>query len=229
MIDQAIVLAGGLGTRLRPLTYRIPKALVDINGKPFLQHQLETLRRHGVRKVILCACYLKEQIINAFGDGSKLGMSITFSCETEPLGSAGAVKNAEKLVSDAFFVINGDTYLDMDYEGMADFFEKSGGKKTVIGVYLGDDTPRNLLMDGKNSIKVFHYGATEGMNGTHAGVVIMPRSVLGAIPAGQECSLEKKIFPELAQKGELLGYPVKSRFYDIGTPERLETARKVMK
>jgi mannose-1-phosphate guanylyltransferase len=232
MINQAAILIGGLATRLQPLCEKIPKALVDINGKPFLQHHIECLRDHGVTRMVLCVGHLADQIVDFFGDGSQFGVSIQYSHEDKRLGSAGAVKNAEKLLDNAFFVTNGDTYLEMDYEGMAGLFREKG-KSAIISVYQGDDIESNIYLNKEKIVLRFIYPVKKGpisgdLNATHSGVSILRREVLEMIPKNQEYSLEENVFPELAKKGELLGYPA-DRYYDIGTLERLELARRVMK
>jgi NDP-sugar pyrophosphorylase family protein len=224
MIDQAAILAGGMATRLRPLYDNRPKALVGVNGKPFLQHQLKCLRNHGITRIILCVGHLANQVSDAFGDGSQFGVSIQYSHEDKQLGSAGAVKNAEGLLDDVFFVMNGDTYLDMDYEGMADAFREKG-KRAAISVYQGDDMESNIYLNEEKVVLRFNEGE---MNARHSGVSILSHDVLGMIPKDQKYSLEENVFPELARRGEIMGY-LAGRYYDIGTPERLELARSVIK
>jgi NDP-sugar pyrophosphorylase family protein len=116
---QAVILAGGLGTRLRPLTAKRPKAMVSIAGRPFLEYQIGLLRDAGIDDIVLCVGYLAEQIIDYFGDGSSFGVRLRYSVERERLlGTAGAVKQAEPLLTDIFFLTYGDSYLRLDYRAV---------------------------------------------------------------------------------------------------------------
>src|SRR5208282_6436393 len=115
---QAVILAGGLGTRMRPITETIPKPMIAVAGEPFLHHQLSLLRSFGIRRVLLLVAYLGDQIENYFGDGTSLGLQLGYSYESAPLGTGGALKNAEALLDDEFVVLNGDTYLAIDYAAL---------------------------------------------------------------------------------------------------------------
>src|SRR6185295_10456097 len=123
----AVILAGGLATRLRPLTEKIPKALIEVAGRPFLWHQIQLLKRHGIRKVILSVGYLGEQIEDLYGDGSTLGVSIVYAFDGPVLlGTAGAIRNAIELLPEQFFVLYGDSYLTCDYRAIEHAFRQSG-------------------------------------------------------------------------------------------------------
>ena len=114
---QAVLLVGGLGTRLRPITESVPKPMVEVEGKPFLEYKIESLKKYGIKKFILCVGYLGHLVEEYFGDGKRFGVDIAYSYERdELLGTAGAVKNAENLVSGDFIVSNGDTFLDIDFQ-----------------------------------------------------------------------------------------------------------------
>ena len=120
-----VILAGGLGTRLRPFTSEVPKALIPIGGKPFLHHQIDLLKRRGIRDIVLCVAHLGEQVKDYFGDGSWLGVRIKYSEEEgHLLGTAGAIKNAEPLLSDDFFLMYGDSYLMIDYREVMRYFRR---------------------------------------------------------------------------------------------------------
>jgi len=113
---QVVILAGGKGTRLRPITYQVPKPMVPIHGKPFLQYQLELIKSLGINEVLLLVGYLGKQIEEYFGGGPKFGLNIEYSYENNPLGTGGALKNAEEKLAEKFLLLNGDTFLPMDYE-----------------------------------------------------------------------------------------------------------------
>jgi NDP-sugar pyrophosphorylase family protein len=123
---QVAILVGGLATRLRPLTSSLPKAMLPIKGKPFLEYQVALLNYHNVRDIVLCVGYLKEKIKDYFGDGGKLGVNIQYSEEEELLGTAGALKNAELLLEDEFLLLNGDSYLPVDYAQPLNQLKASG-------------------------------------------------------------------------------------------------------
>ena len=132
---QAVILAGGMGTRLRPVTEQIPKVMVPVNGKPFLLHLLELLRNQGIDDVVLCIGYLGEQVRDFFGNGESLGIRIQYSQEEERLlGTGGALKQAQSLLDDCFFVINGDVYLPVDYTEL-ERASLQRGKKAFMVVY----------------------------------------------------------------------------------------------
>ncbi|HKF24702.1 MAG TPA: sugar phosphate nucleotidyltransferase, partial [Candidatus Acidoferrum sp.] len=116
---QAVILAGGLGTRMRPVTETVPKPMIAVAGKPFLQWQLELLATSGIRSALLLVAYLGEQIEQYFGDGRRFGSSIDYAYELSPLGTGGALRNAEQKLRDWFVLLNGDTYLAIDYDGLA--------------------------------------------------------------------------------------------------------------
>lgn len=229
---QVIILAGGMGTRLRPLTHRIPKPLVLINNKPFLEHLLIYLKRYNLREFILCVGSLWEKIADYFGDGRKWGINIKYSIEKDKLlDTGGALKKAGKLLDNKFIVLNGDTYLPIDYNKLIDSFNKKGclGMVTVY-----DNTERiapNNIELGKE-VLILDYNKkeeTENLNYTDAGAMIFNKKVLDWIPANRKVSLEEEIFPLLISKKLLFGYITHTRFYDMGTPERIETIKEVLR
>ena len=124
----ALILAGGIGERLRPITNNIPKPMVPVNGKSFLQYHIEELKRAGIKDIVLCTGYLSNKIQEYFGDGSKFDVKIKYSIEKKPLGTAGAIKNAEKYVNNTFLVLNGDSYLKIDYNKLINFHKSKKAK-----------------------------------------------------------------------------------------------------
>ena len=226
---QVVILAGGLGTRLRPLTHTVPKPMVLINGKPFLEYQLEMLKKNGFKDFILCTGYLGEKIEEYFGNGEKIGIHIKYSKESEPLGTGGALKNAQKLLEDEFTVIYGDSFLPMDYKSLIADFNKS--KKLAMPVVFKNN-PKIVL----NNIEVSKTGEVlrydkrnEGQsNYVEAGVHVFKKGVLNFVPENSVFSLEEELLPVLIKKGELNAHITNKRFYDIGTFERLEIFTKVV-
>lgn len=223
---QTVILAGGQGTRLRPLTDRTPKCLVEVSGQPFLHRQLDLLRANGVRDVVLLVGYLADQVRTSVRDGQDFGLEIRYSSERDPLGTAGAVKHAEPLLETEFVLLYGDSYLAIDYR---DFWRRfrAAGLAAMIAVYdnasSGDTGVRaNVALGAGGRITAYRKDAG-GAALTHvdAGVVALKRAVLDRIASGVSASLEGDLYPALAAQGELAAYPTDRRFYDIGTPERL--------
>ena len=162
------ILAGGLATRLRPITEKIPKSLVPVAGKPFLAHQLELLKSRGIRRAVLCVGYLGEMIRRDFGDGEKYGVKLDYSLDGEKLlGTGGAIKRALPLLGEDFFALYGDSYLPVDYAPIAEFFQRSG-KPGCMTVYRNEgkyDTSNVVFAGGE--IKVYDKKAKLAGNAAH--------------------------------------------------------------
>jgi NDP-sugar pyrophosphorylase family protein len=226
---QAVILAGGEGTRLRPLTYEIPKPMIPINDKPFLEHLLNLLKKNNITRILLCIGYLGEKIKDYFGQGSKWGMSISYSLEDELLDTAGAIKKAEGLLEDSFLLLNGDTYLSLNYSELIEYFSKSE-KIGVMAVCKKKGLPGKGSVQLENGFIVDYKKNNENDLGyLDAGVSIYSKKLLELIPQGRAVSLEKEIYPKLIASEELLGYLSVERFYDMGTSEELEILKEVLK
>ena len=227
MVKQAVILCGGLGTRLHPLTYDIPKSMIPFGDRPFLEMLVEYFKAHGIEKFVFCTGHLHEHIEKHFGDGSQFGVEITYSVELEPLGTGGALLNARHLLDEQFYFAFGDSYLSLELRHLARIQEESKAQG-VITVYMNNDNiaPNNVRMmpDGRvmNYIKK---NPPASMNGLEAGLSLFSKSILDHAP-GRIFSLEEAIFPKLINTGHLFGLLTSKRFYDIGTPEGLELARR---
>ena len=220
---QVAILAGGFATRLRPLTEEIPKSLIQIQGRPFLEYQLEFLKRRGVEDIVLCVGYLGEQIEKYFGNGDKFGVNIRYSHEGDRLlGTAGALKKGEGLLDDPFFTMYGDSYLSLDFSDVMSYF-KSRGKLALMTVYKNCDRydRSNTVIEGNLVKQYSKKGKTEGMVYIEYGANIFRKRVLELIPESQPYSLED-LFPRLIEQEELLAYEAKQRFFQIGSPDGLE-------
>lgn len=219
---QVAILAGGLATRLGEFTRHQPKAMVRIEGKPFLQFQLEFLRRGGVTDIVLCLGHLGEQIESYFGLGDKFGMSLKYSYEKPLLGTAGALKNAQALLQEVFFTLYGDSYVFVDFKAALAFFA-SQNKLALMTVYQNFNRydRSNTVVEG-GMVKKF---SKEEKNGDMVyidyGVNIFRKQVLEMVPEGQPYSLEE-LFPRLIERKEFLAWEVKERFYEIGSPQGLK-------
>ena len=226
---QIVILAGGLGTRLRPITERMPKCMVPVDGKPFLEYQLELFSRHGVRDIVLCVGHLGEAVLEHFGDGSRFGVQIAYSWERQGLlGTAGALKNAEPLLAPEFFVTYGDSYLLLDYQEIIRRFQGSDTLGMMV-VYRNRDRlePSNVVVrDGR----VVSYDKTTrlpGMVYINEGLSALSRRALDLIPDGEPATQEE-FYRQLIARRELLAYETQQRFYEIGSPRGLEEFRQLI-
>ena len=223
---QIALLAGGLATRLRPLTTEIPKSLVQIDGKPFLEYQLNFLKEGGIKDIVLCVGYLGEQVESHFGDGSRFGVTIKYSHEGKQLlGTAGALKNAERLLEDEFFVMYGDVYLFIDFNAVMSYFHQFNkmGLMLVYKNFNQYDTS-NVVIDGNLVKRYSKKRRTKDMVYIDYGTSILTKRALESFPSGQVYSLEQ-LFARMIQKKELLAYEVHKRFFEIGSREGLEEFR----
>lgn len=220
------ILAGGLATRLRPITQKIPKALVELAGKPFIDHQLALLHRNGIRKVVLCLAYLGEMVEQHLSDGLQLGMELKYSYDGERLlGTGGAIRRAAHLLGDVFWIMYGDSYMDIDYRAvLADFASRNSlGMMTVLRNNNQWDRSNVVFRDGQ----VIWYdkrNQTPEMNYIDYGVAMLRREAIERIPSDQPFDLAD-LYAELSREGQLAGHEVFTRFYEIGTPQSLEEAR----
>lgn len=223
---QAVILAGGLGTRLNLLTELVPKAMIPFDGKPFLEYQLELLMENGIKDIVLCIGYQADQIKDFFGGGGNLGIKIRYSREREVLmGTGGALKQAQNLLDNHFFVVNGDTYLSLDYRRVEKSFIKQGRKAVMVVYDNRQDTgvSNNVELDGDLMITRHDKVKPDSkLSYVEAGVLVLKREALNIIPAGQSISLEEGLYPALIQQRELVAYITDHRFYDIGRPEQLK-------
>lgn len=221
---QAIILAGGLGTRFRPLTLKTPKAMIPVMGKPYLEYQLHYLKSYNITDVVLCVGYLGEKIRNHFGDGLSRGMSITYSFEERPLGTGGALKNAENHLDDCFYLIYGDSFIPIDYFSLKRHFTEID--KTVLMVVYDnrEDTwvLNNVSLDKRGMVTQYQKdSANATLHYVDAGVLVLKKEVLESVFSVSEVSLEQEVFPHYIAREECAGFVTTERFYDIGTPDRL--------
>ena len=222
---QVVILAGGLGTRLWPMTETVPKPMVPVCGEPYLAHQLRFLAGQGYSDVVILTGYLGNQIEEYFGDGAALGMHIRYSREPGPLGTGGALRNAAHLLADAFLVIYGDSFLPIEYETLEErltetnatavvtLFEDKNGETNVVP---------NVDIDESGFVTRYEKNASGSkLRFIDAGVLALRAEAIRLIPAGEKISLEEHIFPRLIERHSLAAVTTEQRFYDIGTPERL--------
>ena len=228
MIPSIAILAGGLATRLYPLTQKIPKALLDINGKPFIERQLSILSREGITDVVLCVGYLGEQIKEIVGDGRSLGLNVQYSFDGEKLlGTGGALRKALPLLGDIFWVLYGDSYLDISYAPIGDAF-RAGGKKGLMTVYENHgkyDTSNVLFREGQ-IVKYSKNDLSPDMHYIDYGLTLLKSEAFSDI---EEDVFELPgLYSRLIERDELMGYEVKERFYEIGSESGLEELRNLL-
>jgi mannose-1-phosphate guanylyltransferase len=222
----AIVLVGGEGTRLRPLTSDVPKPAVTLVDRPFLAYAIEWLAAHGVDEVVLACGFLPEVLRRALaGEEERAGVTITYVAEPEPLGTAGAIRFAAEALGerleDRFFALNGDVLADLDLSALWRAHESRGAQAT-IGVHPVDDSSAYGLVTCDEEERVLEFAEKTGERvpgEINAGAYVLEGSVLDLIPAGKAVSIEREVFPRLVGEG-LCGILLDGYWMDIGTPDR---------
>ncbi len=226
MLSVAL-LAGGLATRLRPVTERIPKSLVDVNGEPFIAHQLKLLASNGISHVVVCAGFLGGMICDEIGNGRQFGVQVEYSFDGDQLlGTAGAVKNALRLLGESFFVLYGDSYLVCDYAGVEGKFWASG-KLALMTVYRNEgkwDTS-NVEFENGRILAYSKKSRTPRMHYIDYGLGVFSSRAFAELSPGESHDLAE-LYGKMLEQGQLAGMEVHQRFYEIGSPSGLEeTAR----
>ncbi len=222
---KAVILAGGEATRLRPLTCNTTKIMVPVLNRPLLEHLINYLKRHNIIDIILAIGKSSNQIQSYFTDGSGFGVKITYSVEDSPLGTAGAVKNAEKFLDEAFIVFNGDIFTDVDLTSMMTLHHERKASISIALTPVDNPTTYGVVeTDTDGKVKRFvekpkHDEVTTNM--INAGIYILEPEILENIPSGTFFMFEREVFPPLLEKGQAIyGYPSQGYWTDIGTPEK---------
>lgn len=228
---QAVILAGGLGTRLWPLTREVPKPMVPVRGVPYLEHQLRVLAKRGICDIVLLTGYLGGQISSYFEDGARLGLRIRYSQEPAPLGTGGALRLAGPLLDETFLVIYGDSYLPIDYAAVLRRLDSSNALGVVVTYrdLSGETDVRPNIAASEGWITVYDKAGSSGaaLDRVEAGVSAFRREVIELLPPGDPVAFEPVVLPELASRRRLLEWPAPQRFFDIGTPSRLEAIQEL--
>lgn len=228
---QAVILAGGQGTRLRPLTLARAKPVVPLLNRPFLAHQLVLLREHGISDVILACSYRVDDVRAALGDGAQLGVTLRYVVEKEPLGTGGGVANAADLASGTIFVLNGDVLTDADLSAMRRFHEARGARATILLTRVTDPRPYGLVeLDADGRLRAFREkpGADEPVTGdtVNAGAYLIDAALLKRIPRDRPVSIEREFFPALiADRISCFGWCAPAYWRDIGSPAAYREAQ----
>lgn len=225
-VKKAVILAGGEGTRMRPFTYEMPKALIPIQGKPLIQHIIELLRRYEIRDILISTGYLGDKIQGYFGNGCNFGVDITYISEKERLGTAGPLNRMKKHLNETFLMLNGDVLADIDLHDMIMSHRKYGGIATIALTPVKDPSRFGVAeLKGNKVLKFIEKPKATQSKLINAGVYVLEPEVFKFIPKGY-AMMEKEVFPKLAGKGRLYGYPFNGQWFDTGTHEAYERAIK---
>src|SRR5919198_121644 len=220
---QALILAGGEGTRLRPLTTTVPKPVVPLVDRPFIRFMIDWLRGHGVDDIVMSCGHLASGVRNVLGDGTALGITLRYVEEPRPLGTGGALKYAEPLLEERFLMLNGDVLTDLDLTAQIEQHERAGARATLALTPVEDPSAYGLVRTGGD-------GAVTGFvekpapdqidtRNISAGIYVLERSVLDLLEPDRPASIERDVFPRLVGDG-LYGYVGSGYWLDIRTPER---------
>src|SRR3954465_1128811 len=220
---QAVILVGGEGTRLRPLTSTVPKPVVPLVDRPFLAYMLEWLKDHGVDDVVLAMGYLPTAVRNVLGDGSAYGIRLRYVEEPDPRGTAGALKFCESLLDERFLMLNGDVLTDIDLTAQIAQHERTGAVATLALVPVDDPSTYGLVrLEDDHAVREFVEKPSADQIDTNlisAGAYVLERSLLEMVPEDVNVSVEREVWPRLVGAG-LYGFPSDAYWLDIGTPER---------
>jgi mannose-1-phosphate guanylyltransferase len=223
---QALILAGGEGTRLRPLTTTVPKPVVPLVDRPFIAFMLSWLRDHGVDDVVMSCGHLASGVRNVLGDGAAIGIRLRYVEEPRPLGTGGALKFAESLLDERFLMLNGDVLTDLDLSEQMAQHERTSAVATLALVPVEDPSAYGLVRTAADgAVQAFVEKPSPDQIDTNrisAGAYVLDRSVLELLQPGEPASIERDVFPELVGDG-LYGYLAEGYWLDIGTPERYLT------
>ncbi len=228
-MPSVAILSGGCATRLYPVTKTRPKAMVEIAGKPFIVHQLDLLKKNGIKKVVICSGYLSKQIENFIGDGKKYGLSVDFSVDGEKLlGTGGAIKKALPLLTEVFVVMYGDSYLNVDFKPAIDYFlshDKKGLMTIIKNTNKWDKS--NIVCKNGKIITYDKDAHDKRMKYIDYGLGILRKSAFKGINKKKIFDLVE-LYKNLIQKKQMLGFEMKKRPYEIGSTQGLAETEKYL-
>ena len=220
---KAVILCGGMGTRLRPITYEIPKVLIPVQGKPVLEHLIDLLKREGVDDLVLSVGHLRDKIRAHCGDGQQLGVRISYLEESSPLGTAGPLRLLDP-PQEPFIVSNGDELKDINIREMLALHSQTRALATVALTQVENPTVYGVARLEGSLIKEFIEKPLHPQsNLVNAGLYILSPQVIDLVPEGF-AMLEKDVFPQIARQGRLAGFPFSGQWFDTGNFERYEKA-----
>lgn len=221
MTVQAVILAGGLGTRLAPQTRTVPKAMTVVNGRPFVELQLESLRAAGVSEVVLLAGHLGDAITAHVGDGTRFGLRVRSAVDDPPQGTGGAIRAAARLLAPEFLLLNGDTFLRVDFWEVAAAFRVGGATGALVARRASAGLPANLVVAADGRITAYEKHGCAGGTHVDAGAGYFSRDAVRDLPRDGPVSFEQAVYPRLAASCALVAYVTRAPFFDIGTFEGL--------
>ena len=225
---KAIILAGGFGTRLMPLTETTPKPLLPIKGKPIMEHAMDNFKMHDIKDILISVSYQADKIKDYFKDGSSRDMSIKYCFENEPLGTGGAIKTCAKGISETFIAINGDNLADFDWTAMLEQHKKTGAKITMALYPVDDVTQYGIAkLEGDKIVEFIEKPSEEKApsNLNNAGAYIIEPDALDILQDGKS-SIEKDCFEKLASQGVVYAFSHKGQWFPTDTIEKYEAADK---
>lgn len=222
---KALLIAGGFGTRMRPLTYTRPKHLLPIANKPHIDHVFDHLQRHGINECVLLTSYLAEAFEETVRSAKERDVLVEVAHEETPLGTAGALKNAAELVGgDTFLALNGDVLTEVDLTALVTFHRERGAAGTILLTPVEDPTQFGVVpTDAEGRVEAFIEKPAPGeapTNLINAGVYVLEPAILDLIPSNEEHSAERQLFPRLVEQGSLYAWPTDTYWLDVGTPEK---------
>ncbi len=232
-IKKAIILAGGEGTRLRPLTYNIPKALIPVHGRTLTEMVFDILRKFGVKEIVLSVCYMAGKIKECFGDGKKLGLNISYVQEEKPMGTAGPLLLLPK-IKETFIMLNGDNLFNLDFEKMYSLHKKNKATATIALTQIPKENVSAFGVAKLEGDKILEFAEKPKpeeapSNWISSGYYIMEPAVFDIVKGKKFAMVEKDLFPVLAKQGRLFGYKDKGQWFDTGDFERYEKVKKEWK
>lgn len=225
MIPTVAILAGGFATRLYPITKNIPKALIKVNGKPFIFHQLKLLKSKGIKKVVICAGFLGKNIKSYLNDNNNFGLDIKYSFDgNKLLGTGGAIKKALNLLGNSFYVLYGDSYTDVNFKNIYSVFCKNKKKGLMVIIENNNQWDKSNIQYKNGIIKKYDKkGSASTMKHIDYGLSLLKKDSFDYIKTKQKFDLAD-LYRKLVKNNEMYGYEVSNRFYEIGSFEGINQA-----
>ncbi len=232
-IKKALILSGGKGIKMRPLTYEMPKAMIPVKGKPILEYIVDNLRDAGIKDLVILIGQLGEKIKDHFGDGSRFGVKIKYVKEKETAGTGGALRQLEKTVGiKPFVLVYGDVLIELNYHDFIDFHTSHAGLVTIALTSVAEPYEYGAVkLHGENVVD-FIEKPEKGTSSSHlvsSGVYVVEPEIFDFIPKKSPVSFEKDVLPKLIAKKKVLGYPFEGKWFDVSTPEIYEQVLKEWK
>jgi NDP-sugar pyrophosphorylase family protein len=229
-IRKAVILAGGQGTKLRPYTYEVPKAMLPVKGKPILEHLINQLKKSGISEIIMCTGYLGDKIKEHFGTGKSLGVTITYSEEKQPLHTGGALLKVQKYIgNETFLVIHGDILTTLSFQELIDFHQKEGRQATVALTTV--DSPSQFGQLTLRGTKLIHFYQKQPKAEVksyliHTGMYVFETNIFKYFPKNQTNFSLEDVIEKMVKEQQVNGYVFEGQWFDVGSPENYERAIK---